>query len=142
MTHILHDTKEWFNRAKPDPTVDSMRVQLGVHVEEVAEMFDAVGMPEGWLLEVIASRLKDGTYPRSTSYADVNRKELLDSLCDQIVTAVGVAHMHNLDILGAMKEVNRSNWSKFDENGNPIFNEQGKIAKGPNYTKPDLTGMF
>lgn len=42
------------------------------------------------------------------------------------------------DMSGALKEVNLSNWSKFDENGNPIFNENGKIVKGENYFKPDL----
>jgi predicted HAD superfamily Cof-like phosphohydrolase len=67
----------------------------------------------------------------------IDRKALLDSLCDQIVTAVGVAHMFGMDISGALSEVNRSNWSKFVE-GKPVFNEHGKIAKGPNYTPPDL----
>ena len=68
-------------------------------------------------------------------------KELLDALCDQIVTAVGVAHMFGMNIEGAMDEVNRSNFSKFVD-GKPVFNEHGKIIKGPNYTPPDLTGFY
>ena len=67
-----------------------------------------------------------------------DRQLLLDSLCDQIVTAVGVAHMFGLDITGALEEVNRSNWSKFVD-GEPVFNKHGKIAKGPNYSPPDLS---
>ena len=73
--------------------------------------------------------------------ADINeheKQELLDALCDQIVTAVGVAHMLGMDIEGALNEVNNSNWSKF-EDGEPVFNEQGKIAKGRDYFAPDLT---
>lgn len=46
--------------------------------------------------------------------------------------------MNGFDIVGALQEVNRSNWSKF-ENGEPIFDENGKIKKGPNYRPPDLS---
>lgn len=64
--------------------------------------------------------------------------EMLDGLCDQIVTATGVAHMLGYNVVGAMVEVNASNFSKFDEEGKPILNENKKIMKGPNYFKPDL----
>jgi predicted HAD superfamily Cof-like phosphohydrolase len=64
--------------------------------------------------------------------------ELLDSLADQIVTAIGVAHMFGFDISGALAEVNRSNFSKF-EDGKPVFDANGKITKGKNYTPPELT---
>ena len=69
------------------------------------------------------------------------RVELLDALCDQIVTAVGVAYMMGMDIEGALAEFNRSNWSKF-EGGVPVFNEQGKIAKGAEYTPSELSGYI
>ena len=58
-------------------------------------------------------------------------------MCDQIVTAVGVAHMLGYDIEGALAEVNASNFSKF-ENGQPVFNESGKIKKGTFYREPEL----
>ena len=61
----------------------------------------------------------------------------LDALADGIVTATGMAHMAGMDIVGALGEVNRSNWSKF-EDGKPVFNENGKIAKGKDYSKPEL----
>lgn len=63
---------------------------------------------------------------------------LLDALCDQIVTATGVGTFLGMNVPGAMDEVNRSNYSKFVD-GQPIFNENRKVMKGPNYTKPDLT---
>ena len=67
-----------------------------------------------------------------------DKTELLDALCDQIITAIGVAHMFGMNIEGALTEINRSNWSKF-VNEAPVFDENGKITKGPDYTPPDLT---
>ena len=67
-----------------------------------------------------------------------SRIDLLDSLADQIVTATGVGTFLGMDVPGALSEVNRSNYSKFDEDGNPIFNENQKVMKGPHYTKPNL----
>ena len=49
--------------------------------------------------------------------------------------------MLKLPILDALHEVNRSNWSKFVD-GNPVFDENMKIVKGPNYFKPDLSKFF
>ena len=91
-------------------------------------------------LEVTADNYKaimDWCYNSAKSS---NKIELLDSLCDQIVTAIGVAHMLGMDIENALAEVNRSNHSKF-EDGKPVFNAQGKISKGVNYTPPKL-GKF
>lgn len=57
--------------------------------------------------------------------------------CDQIVTALGVGYMFGFDMQLALAEVVRSNWSKF-ENGKPVFDDNGKIKKGVNYTPPQL----
>lgn len=67
-----------------------------------------------------------------------DRIEFLDGLGDQIVTAAGTAHMAGMDIVGALGEINRSNFSKLDENGQPILDENKKFIKGPNYFKPNL----
>lgn len=128
--------KLWFKRAVPNPTNKNQLVQLGVHFEEVAEMADSlneVALRDS--VHHVAEVLK-----WNDSYSlEFDRQELLDSLCDQIVTAVGVAHMFGMDIEGALAEVNRSNWSKFDQDGQPLFDKNGKIKKGPNYTPPDLS---
>lgn len=141
----LSTIKLWFERAVPTPTDKNRVVQVGCHLEEVAEMFDAF-TPGAALVEIlneIADEMKAGppdeeqaTYMRGV-FERMNRKELLDALCDQIVTAVGVAHMFGLDIGGALNEVNRSNWSKMVD-GQPVFDANGKIAKGGNYTPPNL----
>lgn len=64
--------------------------------------------------------------------------ELLDSLADQIITATGVGTFLGMNVPGALAEVNRSNYSKF-EDGEPVFNENMKVMKGKDYTPPDLT---
>ena len=85
-------------------------------------------------LEQLGDRLK--AYGEDIYVKD--RKELLDALADQIVTATGVGTFLGMNVPGALAEVNRSNYSKFDDEGNPIFNENKKVMKGPNYTKPYL----
>lgn len=130
---MIDQIKLWISKAVPKPTGKNESVQLGCHFEEVAEMLEALGLGAAAdNMHTIANRFKDGTQEYT-----VNRLELLDALADQVVTATGVAHMFGLDIVGACDEVNKSNWSKFVD-GNPVFNEQGKIAKGPGYFKPDL----
>ena len=146
MVDTFKEIKTWFELAIPKPTEDHKRVQLGVHIEEITEMFDEflLKAPENILIDypalteqltTVANRLKQD---KSVEVSITNRTEFLDSLCDQVVTAIGVAHMNGFDILGALAEVSASNSSKFVD-GKPIFNEHGKIAKGKNYFKPDLT---
>lgn len=136
---MLTQIKEWFNRAVPNPTDKNRAVQIGCHFEEVGEMFDAMQeCRAAERLRHLSSFYKSECAGLAIDAEGVDRKELLDSLCDQIVTAVGVGHMFGLDVLCALAEVNRSNWSKFVD-GQPVFDENGKIKKGPDYKAPDLT---
>ena len=139
---MIHSIKEWFKAAKPEPTTKDASVQIGCHYEEVAEMASALwddDIQES--AENTANTYKD-TEDCFTYYLEYlterQRIQVLDAICDQIVTAVGAAYMMGMDIEGALAEVNRSNWSKF-EGGVPVFNEQGKIAKGVEYTPPELS---
>lgn len=138
---MIKSIKKWFETAKPNPTPEDISVQIGCHYEEVCEMMSAIGDDNDGNLEFYANYYKNKDPDYVNFVADINeheKQELLDALCDQIVTAVGVAHMLGMDIEGALNEVNNSNWSKF-EDGKPVFNEQGKIAKGKGYFAPDLT---
>lgn len=136
---MIEQILKWINKAVPTPTPKNMNVQVGCHIEEFAEMLNALGLnSEAAEMEDLGHQFKKGI--RSLP-DDVNREELLDALADQVVTATGVAHMFNLNILAACEEVNRSNWSKFVD-GEPVFDVNGKIKKGPNYTEPNLKGMY
>ena len=137
----IREIKGWFEKAVPEPTMENCSVQLGCHFEEVAEMADALGFTVPHTPQVLAEmfKIKNPLHMYRIEYLTVEQKtDLLDALCDQIVTAVGVAHMFGFDIEAALREVNRSNWSKFDEEGNPIFDRKGKIKKGEGYTPPEL----
>jgi predicted HAD superfamily Cof-like phosphohydrolase len=141
----IENTLKWFEQAIPNPTMKDKRVQIGCHIEEFGEMLESIGYTETPELEMIIKEA-DWFKGNNRSFTDTqedmifhcDKDALLDSLIDQIVTAVGVCHMMGFDVEGALDEVNRSNFSKF-ENGKPVFDSNGKIAKGVNYTKPDLT---
>lgn len=138
MTDHISDIKGWFELAVPTPTDKNRAVQLGVHFEEVGEMLQTLPTHHPCLRDDIADVANGYKKRHEVNGEDVERIELLDALCDQIVTAVGVAHMFGMDIEGALAEVTRSNWSKFVD-GKPVFDANGKIAKPPSYSKPDLT---
>ena len=138
---MIHSIKEWFKAAKPNPNTADVCVQIGCHYEEVSEMSAVLYDDVRFALAATAVLYKTNHsgYLSVLEYLSADaRVELLDALCDQVVTAVGVAYMMGMDIEGALAEVNRSNWSKF-EGGVPVFNEHGKIAKGAEYTPPELS---
>ena len=71
----------------------------------------------------------------------INNKDLLevaDALTDILYVTYGAGHAFGIDLDKCFEEVQNSNMSKLDENGKPIYNEHGKVMKGPNYFKPNL----
>ena len=71
----------------------------------------------------------------------INEKDLLevaDALTDILYVTYGAGHAFGIDLDKCFNEVQNSNMSKLDENGNPIYNENGKVLKGPNYFEPNL----
>ena len=65
--------------------------------------------------------------------------EVADALTDILYVTYGAGHAFGIDLDKCFEEVQQSNMSKLDENGKPIYNESGKVMKGPSYFKPDLT---
>ena len=68
-----------------------------------------------------------------------NLKESADALTDILYVTYGAGHSFGIDLDKCFNEVQESNMSKLSSNGKPIYNEQGKVMKGPKYFKPDLT---
>ena len=66
-------------------------------------------------------------------------KEVADALTDILYVTYGAGHAFGIDLDKCFDEVQNSNMSKLDENGKPIYNESGKVMKGPNYFKPNLS---
>ena len=142
----IQKTVDFFSKAFPEPKSKNIHTQLGVHYEEIAEMTRALKSTDAktaFLLKMVADAnealsryLKESDNVLDLSSSD--RVEILDGICDQIVTATGFGYMLRMDVAGGFGEVNRSNFSKFGENGEPIFDQNLKMIKGPNFFKPAL----
>ena len=135
----------WHKRARPEPTAADFNVQLGCHFEEIVEMMDSVDTSDEELwrdvrmqMYVLSRLLKINELKATIN----DRKEFLDSIADQVVTGIGAAYCAGMKGAVACDRVNTSNWSKFDENGQPIRDANGKITKGPNYQPPVLDGLY
>ena len=72
----------------------------------------------------------------------INNKDLLevaDALTDILYVTYGAGHAFGINLDKCFEEVQNSNMSKLDDNGKPIYNDSGKVMKGPNYFKPNLS---
>ena len=65
-------------------------------------------------------------------------KEVADALTDILYVTYGAGHAFGIDLDKCFDEVQRSNMSKLDKNGKPIYNDKGKVMKGPDYFEPKL----
>jgi len=65
-------------------------------------------------------------------------KEVADALTDILYVTYGAGHAFGINLDDCFEEVQKSNMSKLGNDGKPIYNENGKVMKGPNYFKPDL----
>ena len=84
------------------------------------------------LIEEELSELKDAINQK-------NLKEVADALTDILYVTYGAGHAFGIDLDKCFHEVQNSNMSKLGEDGKPIYNEKGKVMKGPGYFKPDLS---
>ena len=85
------------------------------------------------LIEEEYDELKQAVYSYDGTITDV-----ADALCDILYVVYGMAHSYGIDIDECFREVHVSNMSKLGEDGKPIYREDGKVVKGPNYRPPDL----
>ena len=68
-----------------------------------------------------------------------NLVEVADALTDILYVTYGAGHAFGINLDKCFEEVQQSNMSKLDDQGNPIYNDSGKVMKGPKYFKPDLS---
>ena len=84
------------------------------------------------LIEEEVNELKD-------AIKNKDLKETIDALTDILYVAYGAGHAFGVDLDKCFEEVQKSNMSKLGEDGKPIYNESGKVMKGPRYFKPNLS---
>lgn len=137
----------WHKRARPEPTDRDFNTQIGCHFEEFEEMLSTLTSADAMTyarlvhlqecVSALASQLKRGI----GSVQILDRCGFLDSLADQVVTAIGAGHCAGMRTAEACERVNASNWTKTVD-GEFIRDANGKIAKPATYVAPDLTGLY
>lgn len=151
---VLYDdaicrTAQWFHTIYSAVPITGQKVnaQFGTHFEEVAEMLEAIQGNDARTERLIATAANHlHELANHLKNPETNQEQLLsfdrialaDSLGDQVVTGVGCGVMTNINMHGVLQEINRSNFSKFDKNGKPVFKDGGKVGKSELYSKPDL----
>tara|TARA_Y100000817_G_C16503722_1_gene387988 strand:+ start:31 stop:402 length:372 start_codon:yes stop_codon:yes gene_type:complete len=83
--------------------------------------------------------IKEELFELTEAMKNKDLLEVADALTDILYVTYGAGHAFGIDLDKCFDEVQSSNMSKLDENGKPIYNDQGKVMKGPNYFKPDLS---
>ncbi len=104
----------------------------GQEVKDKAEFSDA--KTNKLRIDLIKEELEELTQAMN----DKNLLEVADALTDILYVTYGAGHAFGIDLDRCFDEVQNSNMSKLGEDGKPIYNESGKVMKGPNYFKPDL----
>ena len=80
--------------------------------------------------------LREAIYTKEGTLVDV-----ADALTDLLVVIYGAGHAFGIDLDSCFAEVHRSNLCMLGEDGKPIYREDGKVLKGPNFSEPDLKGI-
>ena len=104
----------------------------GQEIKDKAEFSDA--KTNKLRIDLIKEELEELTQAMN----DKNLLEVADALTDILYVTYGAGHAFGIDLDKCFDEVQNSNMSKLGEDGKPIYNESGKVMKGPNYFKPDL----
>ena len=94
--------------------------------------------PSGKISKLRYDLIKEELDEFQEALNDKSLKEVADSLTDILYVTYGAGHAFGIDLDKCFDEVQRSNMSKLGADGKPIYNEHGKVMKGPNYFEPNL----
>ncbi len=114
-------------------SVKKFMVTFGQEVKNKAEF------PNEKITKLRYDLIKEELEELGQAIKDKDIKEVADALTDILYVTYGAGHAFGIDLDKCFEEVQNSNMSKLDANGRPIYNENGKVMKGPNYFKPDLS---
>ena len=102
------------------------------------EIKEKASFPNGKITSLRYDLIKEELAELKEAIENKNIKEVADALTDILYVTYGAGHAFGINLDKCFKEVQNSNMSKLGSNGKPIYNEKGKVMKGPNYFKPDL----
>ena len=99
------------------------------------------GFPDGRITSLRYDLIKEELNELKEAMDKKDIREVADALTDILYVTYGAGHAFGIDLDKCFEEVQNSNMSKLGSDGKPIYNDKGKVMKGPNYFKPDL-GKF
>ena len=105
------------------------------------EIKEKASFPEDKITSLRYDLIKEELDELKQAMDQKDLKEVADALTDILYVTYGAGHAFGINLDKCFEEVQNSNMSKLDTNGKPIYNDKGKVMKGPNYFKPDL-GKF
>ncbi len=115
---------------------EKVRIFMKTYGQEVKDKADFSDARTNKLrIDLIKEELEELT----EAMQDKNLLEVADALTDILYVTYGAGHAFGIDLDKCFEEVQNSNMSKLGDDGKPIYNEAGKVMKGPNYFKPDLS---
>ena len=118
---------------------DDVKFFMKTYGQEIKEKPE---FPEEKIINLRINLIKEELEEFQEALKDKNLVEVADALTDLLYVTYGAGHAFGFDLDKCFAEVQRSNMSKLGENGKPIFNEHGKVMKGPNFSKPNLKQFF
>lgn len=146
----MHTSGQWNGKDRlsfPVPTetdMDIYKLRLKLTLEETFEVLEATLTTAVYeesfqpLIAAMTAKIEQ----LQPQHFDVKPVDIYDSLVDQLYVNDGWANLMGFDMQKGFEEVHNSNLSKFDSNGKAIFRWDGKLLKGPNYKKPDLSSVY
>ena len=105
------------------------------------EIKEKASFPEDKITSLRYDLIKEELDELKQAMDQKDLKEVADALTDILYVTYGAGHAFGINLDKCFEEVQNSNMSKLDIDGKPIYNDKGKVMKGPNYFKPDL-GKF
>jgi len=105
------------------------------------EIKEKAGFPDDKITSLRYDLIKEELEELKEAMDNRDIKEVADALTDILYVTYGAGHAFGIDLDKCFDEVQNSNMSKLGSDGKPIYNDMGKVMKGPNYFKPDL-GKF
>ena len=102
------------------------------------EVKESASFPDENIIKLRLKLIKEELEELEQALNDKNLLEVADALTDILYVTYGAGHSFGINLDACFDEVQRSNMSKLNEDGKPIYNEYGKVMKGPNFSKPNL----
>ena len=103
------------------------------------EIKTKAGFPSEKIIDLRCNLIEEELNELKAAVKSRDIKEVADALTDILYVTYGAGHAFGINLDDCFKEVQSSNMSKLDSNGKPIYNDNGKVMKGPNYFNPNLT---